>query len=58
MALNGQNYKYFDIDPTLACLKSIQLIWMRPFFEIKDIQSLFATLNPQKWPFLMKSGQK
>ena len=39
IALNGHNYHSFYIDPTLSCLKSIQLTQWPLFFRIKKLRA-------------------
>ena len=40
------------MDPTLACVRSIQLIGMHPFFRIMDIQMFeqIVAKNGLEWP--------
>ena len=54
MALNGQNSQLFFIDPIRLCLKSIQLIGMRLFFYIKELQVNLLTKTLKMAIFLPK----
>ena len=56
MALNGQNSKFFYIDPIWLCLTSIQLIGTSLFFFIKELQVDLLKKNSKNGHFSTKNG--
>ena len=56
MAPNGKNSHFFYIDAKWLCLTSIQLIGMRLFLYIKELQVDLLNRNSKNGHFKAKNG--